>query len=238
MDLLHHEHLKNSSHGFPDWVLNKESSFPSSGQISTVDDHDSRNGCDMSDAALRFIDQILMEEDTDDGTHTLQESSHFQETERSFYDVLRKKYPPSPQQESSQLYADHHYSWTSGTLIDVVRESRFKTPTDHIVPSNSSISPSSGLYSVVKHKRSIGRSEVVKDFKEGVARVANSVPRKGKILHIIEVTIQNPPEGENKVVKPGEDRARTTKNPPVFTESDIPLEEFDKLLLSTLDDRE
>ncbi|CAA0842856.1 Scarecrow-like protein 9 [Striga hermonthica] len=232
MDLLHHE--------FPDKVL----SFPSSGHISTVDDHGGRNGCDMSDAALRYIDQILMEEDTDDGAHMLEESSHFQETERSFYEVLGKKYPPSPQQESSQLYADHHYSSTSGTPIDVVRESRFKTPTgpfdsltDHIVPSDSSISPSSGLYCVVQHKRSIGGSEGVWDFKEGATRVSNFVPRQGKMLHIIRVTIQNPPEGENKAVKPSEDRARTTKNPPGFTESDIPIEEFDKLLLSTLDDR-
>ncbi|GER43528.1 GRAS family transcription factor [Striga asiatica] len=230
MGLLHHEHL-NSSHGFfsvvqstaelPDRELDKESSFPSSGQISTIDDHNRRNGCDMSDAALRYIDQILMEEDTDDGAHTLQESSDFQATERSFYEVLGQKYPLSPQQEPSH-------------------ESRFKTPTAPfdglIVPSDSSISQSSGLYRMVKHKRSFGGSEVVWDFKEGVVRGANSVPREGKTLHIIQVTIQNPPECGNTVVKPGEDGARTTENPQVFTESDIPIEEFDKLLLSTLDD--
>ncbi|GER43529.1 GRAS family transcription factor [Striga asiatica] len=220
MDLLHHEHL-NSSNGFfsvvrstaefPDWALDKESSFPSSGQISNVEDHESGKGCDMSDAALSYIDQILMEEDTEDGAHTLQGSSDFQATERSFYEVLGQKYPHSPQQEYPQLYADHHYSSMSGYLIDVVRERRFKTPTgpfdgltDHIVPSNSSISPSSGLYSIVKHKRSFGGSEVV----------------------------------EVKRFLPGEDGARTTKNPPVFTESDIPIEEFDKLLLFTLDDRD
>ncbi|CAA0842853.1 Scarecrow-like protein 9 [Striga hermonthica] len=254
MDLFHHQHL-NSSHGFlsvvrpkaeiPDWALDYKSSFPSSGHISTVNDHDGRNGCDVSDAALSYIDQILMEEDTDDGSHTLQGSLDFQATERSFYEVLEQKYPPSPQQESSKLYANHRHSSTSGYLIDVVRESRFKSPTgpfdglmDHNVPSDSSISPSSGLYSVVKHRRSFGRSAVVWDFKEGVARVANSIPREGKMLHIIRVTIQNPSEGENKAVKSGEHLARITKNPQVFTESNIPIEDFDNLLLSTLDDRD
>ncbi|CAA0842852.1 Scarecrow-like protein 14 [Striga hermonthica] len=161
----------------------------------------------MSDAALRYIDHILMEEDTDDGAHTLQESSDFQETERSFYKPVQTLTGP------------------------------FDSLTNHIVPSDSSISMSSGLYCIVKHKRSFGGSEVVWDFKEGVPRVANPDPREGKMLHIIGVTIQNFLEGGNDAVKPGEDRARTTKNPLVFTESDIPIEEFDKLLLSTLDDQ-
>ncbi|KAK6126074.1 hypothetical protein DH2020_040188 [Rehmannia glutinosa] len=85
--------------------------------------------CDFSDGVLRYIDQMLMEEEMEDKTHMLQESLDFQAKERSFYEVLGKKYPPSPQQESALIddysYVNRHNSTTSssdgsGYLIDVV----------------------------------------------------------------------------------------------------------------------
>ncbi|KAI3801254.1 hypothetical protein L1987_29358 [Smallanthus sonchifolius] len=52
--------------------------------------------CDLSDAILGFITQVLMEEDMEDKSCMLQESLDLQAAERPFYEVLGKKYPPSP----------------------------------------------------------------------------------------------------------------------------------------------
>ncbi|XP_043703119.1 scarecrow-like protein 9 [Telopea speciosissima] len=52
--------------------------------------------CDFSDVVLKYINQILMEEDMDEKTCMLQESSALQAAEKPFYEVLGKEYPPSP----------------------------------------------------------------------------------------------------------------------------------------------
>ncbi|GJT94211.1 scarecrow-like protein 9 [Tanacetum coccineum] len=69
--------------------------------------------CDLSDAILGYISQVLMEEDMDDRSCMLQESLDLQAAEKPFYEVLGKKYPPSPppwpppEFESGLTYADH-----------------------------------------------------------------------------------------------------------------------------------
>ncbi|KAJ1394415.1 hypothetical protein SESBI_34216 [Sesbania bispinosa] len=67
---------------------------PSSSTV-THEEH-SPEDCDFSDAILSYISQILMEEDMEDKTCMLQDSLDLQAAEKSFYDVLGKKYPPSP----------------------------------------------------------------------------------------------------------------------------------------------
>ncbi|KAK9048964.1 hypothetical protein SSX86_032069 [Deinandra increscens subsp. villosa] len=52
--------------------------------------------CDLSDAILGYINQVLMEEDMEDKSCVLYESLDLQAAEKSFYDVIGKKYPPSP----------------------------------------------------------------------------------------------------------------------------------------------
>ncbi|KAL3628641.1 hypothetical protein CASFOL_027687 [Castilleja foliolosa] len=52
---------------------------------------------DFSDTPLlRYINEMLMEEDMEDQTHMLQESLDFQSKEKSFYEAIGQKYPPSP----------------------------------------------------------------------------------------------------------------------------------------------
>ncbi|CAL5420143.1 unnamed protein product [Camellia sinensis] len=62
--------------------------------------------CDFSDAVLTYISQILMEEDMEDKSCMLQESLDLQAAEKPFYDVLGKKYPPSPEQ--NPIYVDQN----------------------------------------------------------------------------------------------------------------------------------
>ncbi|XP_057981074.1 scarecrow-like protein 30 [Malania oleifera] len=50
---------------------------------------------DFSDAVLKYISQMLMEEDTEEKICMFQESA-LQSAEKSFYEVLGEKYPPSP----------------------------------------------------------------------------------------------------------------------------------------------
>uniref|UniRef100_A0A2N9J2N1 Uncharacterized protein n=1 Tax=Fagus sylvatica TaxID=28930 RepID=A0A2N9J2N1_FAGSY len=66
-------------------------------RLSVAQREDSPEDCDFSDAALNYISQILMEEDMEDKTCMLQESLELQAAEKSFYEVLGKKYPPSPE---------------------------------------------------------------------------------------------------------------------------------------------
>lgn len=61
----------------------------------------------FSDIALKYISQMLMEEDMEEKSGTYQESLALQATEKSFYDVIGKKYPPSLDR-SHQRYVDHY----------------------------------------------------------------------------------------------------------------------------------
>lgn len=55
---------------------------------------------DFSDVVLKYIGQILMEEDMEDKTCMFKESSAaLQAAEKSFYEVLGQRYPPSPKNE-------------------------------------------------------------------------------------------------------------------------------------------
>ncbi|CAN4126156.1 unnamed protein product [Withania somnifera] len=73
-------------------------------EIRAVNDYN--EDIDFSDTVLSYINQMLMEEDMEDKTHMLQESLELQAKERSFYEALGKKYPPSPQQNLS--ITDHN----------------------------------------------------------------------------------------------------------------------------------
>ncbi|KAL6507993.1 hypothetical protein OROGR_024188 [Orobanche gracilis] len=79
------------------------------------------DGCDFSDASLlRYIDQMLMEEeDMEEETHMLQESLDFQAKEKSFYEVIGKKYPPSPQPDPAFLSWDRETPDHNYPLIDL-----------------------------------------------------------------------------------------------------------------------
>ncbi|XP_059463235.1 scarecrow-like protein 9 [Corylus avellana] len=76
---------------------------------------DSPEDCDFSDTVLGYITQILMEEDMEDKTCMLQDSLELQAAEKSLYDLLGKKYPPSPVHSTNYIDGngespdDNHY---------------------------------------------------------------------------------------------------------------------------------
>ncbi|GAV76576.1 GRAS domain-containing protein [Cephalotus follicularis] len=77
---------------------------PHSSNISpykSTSDEESPEDCEFSDSILRYISHMLLEEDMEDKSCMLQESLVLQTAEKSFYDVLGKRYPPSPEYDST-----------------------------------------------------------------------------------------------------------------------------------------
>lgn len=80
---------------------------PSSvGLSSSVNHEDDHDDCDFSDVVLRYISEMLMEEDMEDKTCMLQDSLELQTAEKSLYEVIGKKYPPSPENYPSYESVD------------------------------------------------------------------------------------------------------------------------------------
>lgn len=77
------------------------SNITSTSSLGVEDDYS--EDLDFSDAVLRYINQMLMEEDMEEKTYMLQESLDLQAKEKSFYEALGKKYPPSPVQDTTFL---------------------------------------------------------------------------------------------------------------------------------------
>lgn len=258
---------------------------------------DIEDDCDFSDEVLRYIDQMLMEEDMEDKAHMLQESLDFQAKEKSFYEVLGKKYPPSPQQESALIsqygenaddnsYANRYNSTTSssdgsGYLIDVVDPSWINSRTDYDASlircnttyhvSKSSISSSNSLNNVVdgfsdspisplQLRDMYNESQLVWNFRKGVDEARKFLPSGSKLLVNVGVNglvAQDPKEKEFNVEKeevksvPSESRGkknrpavdtdleeeRSSKLPAVYVESNVPIEEFDDVLLHTMGEK-
>ncbi|XAR66272.1 hypothetical protein NMG60_11012444 [Bertholletia excelsa] len=61
---------------------------------SMMNEGDFHEDCDFSDAILKYIDQMLMEEDMEEKTCMFQESAALQAAERSLYEAIGEQYPP------------------------------------------------------------------------------------------------------------------------------------------------
>lgn len=112
--------------------------------------------CEFSDAVLSYINQILMEEDMEDKTCMLQDSLDLQAAEKSLYEALGEKYPPSPIQNPSFVNQNvevggNHFSrnygnfpGTSGDLSSIFINQNDGVGGNHFSRSNGNLSlPSS-----------------------------------------------------------------------------------------------
>ncbi|XP_060184169.1 scarecrow-like protein 14 [Lycium barbarum] len=73
--------------------------------VPSVTDN-SHEDYDFSDVVLKYISQMLMEENIEEKACTFHESAALQAAERSFYEVIGQKYPPSPNQKMPDLGQD------------------------------------------------------------------------------------------------------------------------------------
>ncbi|XP_059647075.1 scarecrow-like protein 9 isoform X2 [Cornus florida] len=138
--------------------------------VSSSKGEDPLEDCDFSDAVLRYISEMLMEEDMEDKTCMLQESLDLQAAEKSFYEVLGKKYPPSPEQypifvdqisESPDDNPGNHSnsisnsSSTNGYLVD---QSWINNSVEYGTSQRYSIPISNASYSSVGSSNSINNT--------------------------------------------------------------------------------
>ncbi|KAI8028623.1 Scarecrow-like protein 33 [Camellia lanceoleosa] len=139
---------------------------------------DSREDCDFSDVVLKYINQMLMEEDMEEKTCMFQESAALQAAERSFYEVLAEKYPPSVNHRPIhymdqnieipiEFYAEQSYYGVIGDkypscpdhcLIHYV-DQNIKIPTEFYDGSNYNTSSCSSSSSVIGLGLSCNNSE-------------------------------------------------------------------------------
>ncbi|KAJ4977754.1 hypothetical protein NE237_008534 [Protea cynaroides] len=83
-------------------------SVPAAPPSVVIPEEERPEDSDSFNVILNYISHILMEDDMDDKTCKFQESSSLQEAEKSFYEILGKKYPPSPSPHQLPFYFDHH----------------------------------------------------------------------------------------------------------------------------------
>ncbi|XP_010528437.1 PREDICTED: scarecrow-like protein 9 [Tarenaya hassleriana] len=109
--------------GFSYTVADAAEALPPPDSELTLEE-DSPEDCDFSDVVLNYINQMLMEEDMEDKACMLQESLDLEAAERSLYEAIGKKYPPSPEPnlayaESNGETQDHELSGNfAGNLVD------------------------------------------------------------------------------------------------------------------------
>ncbi|KAJ8537779.1 hypothetical protein K7X08_014319 [Anisodus acutangulus] len=218
---------------------------------------------DFSDAVLRYINQILMEEDMEDKTDMLQESLELHAKEKSFYEALGKKYPPSPEQstftkqnsESPDDYLGSIYNSTSNTSEGLsFRNTSYSSVCSSNSGSNNIVdgfldSPVSSFHIPDIYDE----SQSIWNFRKGVEEANKFLPTSNKLLNIVDINDLPPrePKGEASYVgetSPTEARGkknplrdgnyieeeRSSKQAAVFTESTLRSEEFDIVLLNSM----
>ncbi|CAA2958977.1 Hypothetical predicted protein [Olea europaea subsp. europaea] len=226
---------------------------------------DYQEDCDLSDAILRYINQTLMEEDMEDKTHMLQESLDLQAKEKSFYDVLGKKYPPSPEQilpfvgqygeriddysSGVPLNSTSSSSDASGYLIDVVDSRRINGFSDSPISSlqvPDMYSESQSFWNFTKgvegaSKFLPNRNELLDNrlpFREPIGE-CDDVATKVEMKDVAECLPSESRRNKNPHTRDIDlEEERVSKQPSIYTESNIPEEEFSIVLLHSMGEGE
>ncbi|KAK9283485.1 hypothetical protein L1049_011731 [Liquidambar formosana] len=205
---------------------------------------DLHEDCDFSDVALKFISQMLMEEDMEEKTCMFQESAALQAAEKSLYEVIGEKYPPSSShcpslsspffdqnlENPDGIYVENYsnFNSSSSNLVDPEWNCDFGQYNYPHVASDFSSQPSS--VSILSVPDVFSESESVMTFGRGVEEVGNSLMNDSSLLVDLgnNGLIPQEPKEESKdmVVKLDKkfesDGSRGKKN---FHSEDVDLEE-------------
>ncbi|KAI3682293.1 hypothetical protein L1987_82177 [Smallanthus sonchifolius] len=133
---------------------------PTTSSSPVVSSNELHEDCDLSDAILGYISQVLMEEDMEDRSCMLYESLDLQAAEKSFYEVLGQKYPPSPSPSPSYdegLFSVDHF-------IQSPHHSSSLDHNDESPSANDYSQNDSNLHSFGDHNVSQTSSNNVVDF--------------------------------------------------------------------------
>lgn len=156
--------IQNQNH-----TMNSNCVVPSSSP--SAEEGCGEDDCDFSDIVLKYISQMLMEEDMEEKSCMFQESSELEAAEKPFYEILGQKYPDSPDQHpldqnlhnwvdnptgTANCYSYSSSSSSSGNPVDsslIFDNGEFKSsqlqayPVDYTAQftPQSSFNPSNGL---------------------------------------------------------------------------------------------
>lgn len=161
---------------------------------------------DFSDGVLKYINQMLMEEDIEEKTCMFQESAALQAAERSFYEVIGEKYPSSTNHEKSstlgqiERYAMGHCSGNDGRdgllgpnwILDLGEDDVSHVPDDVALDSTSRSSnslsgtvpdvPVDSPESTLRIPDIFSDGESVMQFKKGVEEASKFLPTGNSLL--------------------------------------------------------
>ncbi|KAA8549288.1 hypothetical protein F0562_000972 [Nyssa sinensis] len=126
---------------------------------------------DFSDAFLKYISQMLMEEDLGNKTCMFQDCLALQAAEKSFYEVLGEKYPPSPNRHGL-----------------IIADASAKSPDDDFGRACSSNSSTAWNNSVESYKvlDSYGENQPILQSRGGGGKVAQLLPNKSHASYDME----------------------------------------------------
>ena len=180
---------------------------------------DPHEDCDFGDAALKYVSQMLMEEDVEERNCMFQESLALEATEKLFYDIIREKYLPpddhqtapfieensgNPDQNGSIDFSTYSRNATSdGNCVELGRNfdvGEYKSP--HVAPQPTCQSSFSSSSSAKRVPNIFNDSESVLQFRRGFEEASKFLPDGNGFLldltnHHTELELK---EGPNNVV--------------------------------------
>ncbi|KAF9598660.1 hypothetical protein IFM89_029910 [Coptis chinensis] len=229
------------------------------------DDEDSSEDCDFSDIVLKYISQMLMEEDMEEKSCMFQESSALQAAEKPFYEILGEKYPHplidlDVETCSTGVYSNSNSSSSSSSnpvdnnwFVDVGEcKSQIQTFPSEYTNLNSFVD---GLLDVPDL---YSENEPAWHFRKGVEEASKFLPHGVNLIVDLEKngSVIKQPKKEVKEEKKDErgdspngsrgkknlvrvdieiEEGRSNKHSAVFAEEPLRTEMFDNILLCTGD---
>ncbi|KAF8006112.1 hypothetical protein BT93_K0423 [Corymbia citriodora subsp. variegata] len=151
---------------------------------------------EFSNAVFKYISHILMEEDVEEKTCMLQDSLGLLSAEKSFYEVLGKKYPPSPEPSCTNriTYNDQHlndslldstgntstiFSWKNGYHANigwVQNPSNYDTLSFERDNNPAAFQPNRA--GNVQRLDLCGKSQFIRQFRMGVEESSKFLPKQ------------------------------------------------------------
>ncbi|XP_065870701.1 scarecrow-like protein 9 [Euphorbia lathyris] len=185
------------SHNYANILPLPPDSIPSTSNsalsFSLNHDGDLHEDCDFSDVVLKYISEMLMEEDIEEKTCMFQESSAaLQAAEKSLYELIGEKYPPSLNDESvphlgqnqkraNESYFNYTSSSSSSGDVNEYKPSRY-TSQSASQSSYSSGNSSGAVFDGIVDSPMSTLSEIFSDsdsimqFKKGFEEASKFLP--------------------------------------------------------------
>ncbi|XP_071686445.1 scarecrow-like protein 9 [Rutidosis leptorrhynchoides] len=208
---------------------------PSPVDSASVQDDVLHEDCDLSDAILGFISQVLMEEDIEDKNCMFYESLDLKAAEKSFYDVIGKKYPPSPSPSSSPSYDERLFSVDqflnspndSCSFSDHSNNNSYVNGNGDLNASYTSLSSFSSGDNVIDGSEISDENQMMMNFKKGVEEANKFLP--------VELGADSRVRKSRYMDEDAdEDEERSIKQAAIFEDSTLRTNEIDLILLCSM----